>query len=639
MCGIAGFLDGPQDPESRTTAIQAMIAALRRRGPDERGFQLGRRTTLGHARLTILDLSSAGRQPMRNDDGSVWIAYNGEVYNYLEERRRLEAAGYAFRSTTDTEVLLAAYELDGPDFVRRLRGIFAFAIVDEREGPGRERLLLARDPLGVKPLLYARLRNGGLAFASELKSLLASGLLPRALDRESLRALLAFGSVPQPRTLVEGVSCLPAGHILSFGPEGERLRRFAHFEIDLHRDLSGLPYSQIVDRVDAALSESVAAQMVADVPVGAFLSGGVDSSLIVAMMQTLTSKPVRTFSVGFAGGASEDARLDEANAAEATAQLLGTDHARVDVRGEDLNDSLDDFIEALDQPSMDGVNSYFVSKAVGGDVKVALSGTGGDELFAGYPWFAQMRHASRPTARTRLRDLIRGSAPSGRRSFLEAYANLHRCFGDEGAASLMPRDRIERTMAGYLREADELPNAEALDRISVLCLNSYCRNQLLRDIDACSMHHGLEVRVPLLDQRLVELALSLPADSKLAPGATHDLGDSYDRAGVKRVLVDVARRRLPAEFFATRGKQGFNMPMAAWLKGPLAGRLRDATSSAQLGARGWLDAGAVEDVVTDFSVGRRPWTQAWILLLVELWADRVLYAKSGPAPTPARKMQ
>ncbi|HEU5460247.1 MAG TPA: asparagine synthase (glutamine-hydrolyzing), partial [Pyrinomonadaceae bacterium] len=380
MCGICGVWG-----EGRAE-VRAMVSALRHRGPDDSGVLEDTNVTLGMTRLAIIDVSRTGHQPMVSPDEQIRIVYNGELYNFREERTLLEKIGYTFRSTSDTEVVLRMYEHYGDDFLLRLRGMFALAIHDKRSG--RERLLLARDQLGIKPLLYTTMR-GRLIFASEIKALLASGLVAPEIDPVALRLLLTHGAIVQPHTILSGVKMLLPGHrlVVTQGYE-PRVERYWSLGLDRRPDLRTRSYDEQVDAVRSALEESVRLQMVSDVPLGAFLSGGVDSSLLVALMAKNTSgERLKTFSVGFE---AEGEHIDETDDAQATARFLGTDHRRVVVHGNDLRDRISQIAYHLDQPTVDGVNSYFVSMAARGYVTVAISGTGGDELFAGYPWFEQL---------------------------------------------------------------------------------------------------------------------------------------------------------------------------------------------------------------------------------------------------------
>jgi len=642
MCGICGF-SGPRDD----SALNAMVAALHHRGPDDSGTWMGLSASLGMARLAVLDLTAAAHQPMATEDGGIRLVYNGEVYNFSEQRRILELAGVEFRSTSDTEVVLRLYERYGDDFVVRLRGMFAIAILDARRGPGLERLVLVRDHLGVKPLLYAEV-NGRLVFASELKALLASGLVAPRIDPVALRTLLTYGSVLQPRTILGDVKALLPGHRLIVEQGTVRIERYWSLGLDRREGLRGRSYVEHVDAVAEALEASARMQLVSDVPLGAFLSGGVDSSILVSVMTKALGTPVKTFSVGFG---EEGALIDEAPDAERMAAHLGTNHTTSIVRGDDVRDRIIDIAAALDQPSVDGVNSYFVSLAARRDVTVAVSGTGGDELFAGYPWFITMAQESERWAREPWRGLAGSIVAAAARhpafdglvrrrgggrvhrlrqqSFVGAYAETYQIFGPVGAARLLTPEVAHTAGAGApphrdLAPIDELPHGSAIERVTALATRGYLTNQLLRDIDAVSMAHSLEVRVPYLDHVVVDTALSLPDAAKLGDVRNANAyGRTYRQTGAKRVLIDVGRRWLPPEF-DVQPKRGFAMPFDAWLRGPLAEVVDDALHPLSVRSRGLLDVATVATVRDRFQRGEASWAEPWLLMMLELWCRTVL---------------
>lgn len=633
MCGIAGSFQA-----ANRAAVQSMIGAMRHRGPDDNGLFADDKVIIAQARLAIIDTSSGGHQPMASEDGRVVIVYNGEIYNFRSERAVLEARGYTFQTNSDTEVVLKLYQEFGEGFLARLRGIFALAIYDRREG--RDALLLARDQFGIKPLLYTE-TGDGLVFASELKGILASGKVRRAVDHQALQQLLSLGSIYQPATLVSGVKSLPAAHLMRIDTDGIVIRRYWSYGLDRVAGLRSRPYQEQVDQFADLMRQSVRQQMVADVPVGAFLSGGVDSSLIVALMAREAGGHIKTFSVGFEPGADA---TDESHEAAQIAKLLETDHSRVEIAASDMVEHLRNFVQGLDQPSVDGLNSYFVSHAAAQHVTVSLSGTGGDELFLGYPWFANVERTIKETLRGNhgrvnrlLSRLPMGRAVAARlapreihpAAFHDIFARQYHCFGPDLAQELLSSQAREnvsfRTLGEDIADCDELRNAGWLDRSSVLCLNGYTRNQLLRDIDACSMVHSLEVRVPFLDVDIADFALSLPASSKIQiSDETFNPYASYSAAGVKRIVCDVARRYLPNEFFDTRAKRGFALPYGDWLKGPLADVLNDCLSRDSIIKAGLFNPDAVERVLSDFHAGRRPWSHPWLLMITELWRREVL---------------
>ena len=648
MCGICGFT-GPR----ADGALDAMVRALHHRGPDDCGVWESDSASLGMARLAVLDLTAAGHQPMATEDGAIQIVYNGEVYNFAAERQALEALGVRFRSGSDTEVVLRLYERYGDDFVVRLRGMFALAIWDRRRGPGRERLVLARDHLGIKPLLYSE-TAGRLVFASELKALLAGGLVAPTIDPAALRMLLTYGSVVQPRTMLRDVRALLPGHRLIVERGHARTERFWALGVDRMAGLRARSYAEHVDAIAEVLEESARLQLVSDVPLGAFLSGGVDSSILVAVMTKALGTPVKTFSVGFS---DEGSAMDETADAERMARHLGTDHTTSIVTGVDVRDRIAAIAAALDQPSVDGVNSYFVSMAARRDVTVAVSGTGGDELFAGYPWFITMAQQSEQWAREPWRALagsiVSAAAshrafdhllrqPGGGRvhrlrrgGFVGAYAETYQIFGPVGAARLLDPHVVPAAGAGTppdrdLAGLDQLPNGSAIERVTALAVRGYLANQLLRDIDAVSMAHSLEVRVPYLDPVVVDTALSLPDAAKLGDVRNaNPYGQTYRATGAKRVVIDVGRRWLPPDF-DVQPKRGFAMPFDAWLRGPLRDVLDDTLDAQVARQRGLLEPAGVERVHDRFQHGETSWPEPWLLMMLELWCREVLDASRRP---------
>jgi asparagine synthase (glutamine-hydrolysing) len=654
MCGICGIWGGTAGKE-----VHAMVSALHHRGPDDSGVLEDNKVTLGATRLAILDTTTAAHQPFVSPDGQIAMVYNGELYNFREERSLLEKLGYSFRSTSDTEVVLRLYEHYGDDFLLRMRGMFALAIYDKRS----DRLLLARDHFGIKPLLYASV-HGRFIFGSEIKALLASGLIANEIDPISLRLLLTHGAIVQPRTILRDVKMLLPGHrlILERGQE-PRIERYWSLRLNQHADLRAQPYEEQVKTIRKALEESVRLQMVSDVSLGAFLSGGVDSSLLVALMaKNSTEHRIRTFSVGFE---AEGEHLDETDHAENTARFLGTDHSRVVVRGEDVRDRIGRIAFDLDQPTVDGVNSYFVSMHARRGVTVAISGTGGDELFGGYPWFEQMafeemRHRAaswKSAAKSLLTSVARQPAfdplvplRGGYRfgnwrtdgGFLTRYYASNPMFEAPWTARLLAPDLRSAAQAGRspyydLAGIDELQQGSVIERVTGLCVRGYTANQLLRDIDASSMAHSLEVRVPFLDPVIADFALSLPDNAKIGidPRSSSDPRRSYREAGTKLILLDVAKDLLPSGY-DTRIKSGFSMPFNSWLKGPLRDVLLDTLSERTVAKRGLLEAQAVAGVRDQFLSGVGDWPQPWLLMMIELWAREVL--DSTPAEL-ARKRE
>lgn len=531
--------------------VGPVLAALRSRGPDDQGeWQhpvAGGLLQLLHTRLAIQDLTPAGHQPMQSADGRFSMVFNGEIYNAPELRQQLERHGVRFRSHSDTEVLLEGFARWGVALFPQLNGIFALAIWD---ATGQE-LTLARDRFGVKPLLWWRSPEAW-AVASELSVLRAAGLPVRPrLDRVALEQFWQWGAVQAPRTLVAGVQAVPPGHWARWcagdGPEQWQLQGYASWSGDTYSP-SDLSYAEAVAAVATALEQAVARQMLADVPVGAFLSGGLDSAALVALMMGKVATPVRTFSLGFAADDLSRGVVDERGLAAGTARHLGTQHQEVVLSQADVLAGMEAFWDAIDQPSVDGFNTFLVARAARAQgLTVAVSGLGGDELFAGYPVFerAWRFHTASDV----------GAGLMGRLPWrlLQRLGWQHRRFARGSVAALAAHRRLH---AGERPSAAELlPQELGLDpvaQLSRLELRGYMANTLLRDTDAVTMHHGLELRVPLLDNDLVELLLQLPSAYKFRSGSS------------KPLLWDAMADRLPADL-AQVPKRGFELPLARWL--------------------------------------------------------------------------
>ncbi len=622
MCGIAGILGTPD-----RDAVERMTAAMDSRGPDDVGSYADRWIALGHRRLSILDLSSAGHQPMSLADGKLWIVYNGEIYNFVELRRRLEARGRVFRSRSDTEVILALYEDMGTECVTLLRGMFAFAIWDRRtETPV---LFMARDHFGIKPLLYAEARDG-FVFASDLPGLSSSGRIPDAIDRVALLQFLTHGHVVQPRTILQGVRMLPPAHALTVRP-GAAPRLWRYWDLDHERSRAqsaGLSLEERVDRVRALLENATRSQMVSDVPLGAFLSGGIDSCALVALMTRAAGRPMHTYSVGFAGAG---AAIDETRDAERSAAALKTVHLNVPVTGREVAMELPEIARRLGQPTVDGVNMYFVSKAARRGVTVALSGLGGDEIFAGYSTFADLQRAWGPGAGrwSRLGAVLGRSGfwrmmprtearrawemRSLRRDLASDYMIRRMIRPPSVALELAGGEEPDREdLFAYLAE-DDARVTEILSRVSRLEMSLYMGSQLLRDADAASMAHSLEVRVPFLDLDLVEFAYGLPGEAQRGP--VESGGPSIG----KRALVLALQDLLPAWTYRTP-KRGFRMPFAEWLRGPLRPLAEETLRDAQFRSSGLLVDREIDRLWAGFLQGDSvPWTWVWTALMLALW--------------------
>lgn len=580
MCGIAGLLRTHGGTESEPL-LRTMLRAIAHRGPDDRGCWRSEsgQAAFAHARLSIIDPSAAGHQPMTVGDGRFTIVYNGEIYNYTAIRKALQASGVAFVSNTDTEVILRLYEMEGPAAIERLRGMFAFAIWDERE----RTCFLARDRFGIKPLFYHH-SGGQLLFASELRALLAAGV-PPAVDATAAYHFFRSGSVPEPNALIDGVRMLEAGHHFLWKDGKVVIRRYWNLSFpEEPRPADPVALTR------TALLDSISNHFVSDVPVGVFLSGGVDSTAIVALTRQFRRGELRTFSLTF-----PESPLDEGPEARRTAAHFGTTHHEWALHGNTARALFDDFIAAADQPSIDGFNTYCVCRlARQHDTKVVLSGVGGDELFGGYPSFgavpklvsaarlakfggALSRSAVRTAAVTvgsrvgRLEDLLTG-LPS-----LGAAYDVFRGIYSRREARMLAAHYTGRDPVLTADEHSPPNDPTPQDTVSRLELTRYMRNQLLRDCDVMSMASGVEVRVPFVDSSLFETIAALPARERLH---SH------------KWLLRKAVPELP-EWVTNRPKRGFFLPIASWLSNEWAGTIRDPKPPVQIAMDTWYRKWAV----------------------------------------------
>lgn len=634
MCGIAGTVGRVDDVAVERT--RHMLDAMVHRGPDQEGLwrtEGDEGAVLGHRRLSILDLSEAGRQPMVDPDTGVVIAFNGEVYNFAE--LRAELGPRRFQSTSDTEVVLAAYARWGEAAIDRLRGMFAIAVWDPRDAS----LLLARDRLGIKPI-YVAAAGGRFWFASELRALLASGAVERKLDDRALGSFLWHGFVPGPRTLVEGVRLMPAGSTLRVQSDGTPAAP-RHFW-ELPRPSSHHDHTTEADAVARArdeLERAVRMRLVSDVPLGIFLSGGVDSSVVAAMAQRSSSTPVTTFNIRF-----DEARYDESPFARDVARRLGTDHREVTLTEQSFAEHLDDALASIDQPTFDAINTYFVSRAVReAGITVALSGAGGDELFGGYTSFVDLpraQHAARmlghvpprlrgglARAATRAR-MGRGSEVhpqtrwgklddllATRGDVLGLYQVSYGLFTREMLRSLRLSKADDLRWGLEPERAEELTalvkDESPLAAISLLELSSFIGERLLRDTDAASMAVSLEVRVPLLDHAFVEAMSRVPDARRFHPLRKKQL--------LKEMIADQLD---PAVL--DREKAGFELPLAVWCKSRLSPRLRETLQDINLAHAIGLDGEAVARLWRAFEKGGPGvyWSRVWSLFVLMTWCRR-----------------
>ena len=595
MCGIAGTLSGASG-EAADQAMR-MQSLLAHRGPDDRGAwqSPGGHAAYVHTRLSIIDPSPGGHQPMTSDDGRFTITYNGELYNFGELRRTLQSQGVGFRSKSDTEVLLRLFEFAGPAFVEQLRGMFAFAIWDERE----RTCLLARDRFGIKPLYYHQ-ADDRLMFASEVRALVAAGA-SSTIDAQAAYEYFRSGSVPEPLTLYRSVRALEAGCYMIWSPAGVTFRQYWEPRFE-----AVTPAADPVTITRQAFLDSVSHHFVSDVPVGIFLSGGIDSSAIVAAARVTQPNQLRTFSVTF-----PDTPVDEGAEARRTAELFKTDHHEWALDARRARPLFDDFLAAVDQPSIDGFNTYTASRfARQYGAKVVLSGLGGDELFGGYPSFCEVPRLVRlgrwgSVARPATAAIAKLAASTGK-SRLRRLADLVRRRPNLDTAyqvfrGIYTRDEALGLTQHFVGDSAAVVDAidpktlyssdDSRDVISRLELTRYMRNQLLRDSDVMGMACGIELRVPFVDHELFEAVAQIPAAERLQPG--------------KRLLVQ-AMPELP-EWVTARPKRGFTFPMEQWFEGDWAGEF------------GHLNFSAAERIAP-----LDTWYRKWSVVAFEHWLQRPL---------------
>ena len=593
MCGIAGiFRPRGLIGDAERMALARMLEAERHRGPDGEGKHEDRGILLGHRRLAIIDLSSSGSQPMCNETEDVWLTLNGEIYNFVELRSELKALGHRFRSQTDAEVVLHGYEAWGMErLLPRLRGMFAFALWDSRE----RKLFLARDRFGIKPLYCARSRDL-LVFASEILAIAASGLVEVEPSESSLSAFLALGSVPAPETALKGVVSIPAAHYLEISREGEMTRCYG--------EPSGGASSE--EAIPSLLRDAVRSHLVSDVPLGVFLSGGIDSASLVAIASRFVEKPLKTLSIVL-----DDPALDESSYARIAAETYRTDHREVEVRAQDFQDALPDFFRAMDQPTVDGVNSYLISRAARkAGLSVVLTGLGGDEVFLGYPHFRRIRSLSRWLPWIPRPLLGRWSRYRPKIEYLRnpTPSNLYLVF----RGLFAPRE-IEELLPGASPRALAVGTDDPLDAAIELEFSHYLGNQLLRDTDVMSMAHSIEARVPFLDHPLVEGVRSLPYETKLRRGVN------------KPLLLSAIEPPLPREIW-DRPKRGFTLPFHRWMK-----EHRQDFTERTLGS-GLFQQDAVHKLWQSFTEGRAHWSRPWALVAYSAWRERVLGLRAKKEP-------
>ena len=627
MCGIAGLLSLGGKPVSQEE-VESMCDAMVHRGPNDAGYYAGTEAVIGMRRLSIIDIDG-GHQPVHNEDRTVWVVFNGEIYNFKTLRTSLERAGHRFYTDTDTEVIVHLYEQYGASCVDKMRGMFAFAVWDDR----RKTLLLARDRLGIKPLFYT-LVDGRLAFGSELKVVLQLPEVERKLNWSSVNYFFSGMTTPSDESIIEGVHKLKPGHLMTASArQGIRVRQY--WDVEFDPDYTKTE-EYFVERLRDLLEESVRLRLIADVPLGAFLSGGIDSSAVVATMSRISSGPVKTFSIGF-----PDKDYNELDYARKVARQFGTDHHEVIVDPNVLS-IIEDLPWFLDEPFGDSsaIPTYMVSKLAAENVTVVLSGDGGDELFAGYDKYVKERTERKleriPSALRRTAGFVGSMMKDGMkgRNFLrhlafdgaERYFDTNILFREIEKASLFAHDAYE-----YIKKEDprspwrsflESGRMHWLSALQYMDIKNYLPNDILTKVDRMSMAHSIEARVPLLDHKFVEFAATIPPELKLKGKTT------------KYIFKKAMEGILPDEILY-RSKRGFAIPLGRWFRGQLSLYVRDLLLSRKCLNRGLFQRSYIERLI-ELNDRKRPLDlQLWTLITFELWCRRFIdesaFCRSVPA--------
>ncbi|MBL7197990.1 MAG: asparagine synthase (glutamine-hydrolyzing) [Candidatus Omnitrophica bacterium] len=627
MCGICGIIDYGSRTDTKKQVLANMCAAIKHRGPDDEGIYIKGRAGLGHRRLKIIDLSDAGHQPISNEDGKLWLVFNGEIYNYRDLRQELENKGHIFKSNTDSETLIHLYEEYQEDCVKYLRGMFAFAIWDENQ----QSLLLARDRVGKKPLLYSY-ANGVFCFASEFLALLESGLIKKEINYDAIDYYLTFGYIPAPLTIYKGVFKLLPANILLL-KEG-KITTSQYWQLDYQKKID-ISEEDAQAEILSRLKEAVKLRLYSDVPLGAFLSGGIDSSTIVALMSEASSRKVKTFSIGF-----EEKEYSELKYARNIAQKFATEHYEFIVKPKAL-EVLPLLVERYGEPYADSscIPTYYVAKTTRDYVTVALNGDGGDELFAGYERYQGMVAAE---IYQRLPGLLKAIAGGAARLLPDSInpknrlRNLKRFIH---AVNLNPPERYLRWLgifenrfknetlytedfkkninnanpldylARYFNNAGRL---NIIDRVSFVDVNTTLPNDYLVKVDIAGMANSLEGRSPFLDHKFMEFVVSLPAEYRM-------------KGFIKKYILKKAIAGLVPKENIYRRKMGFGVPVGEWFRDELKGFLSDILLSEKAFSRGYFKAQAIKDMVNLHISKKKDYSlQLWSLLMLELWHRRFI---------------
>jgi asparagine synthase (glutamine-hydrolysing) len=634
MCGIAGFVD-PTSPNSiREQAVLSMCQAMIHRGPDDTGMLSRSGATIGMRRLAIFDPNN-GHQPMTTPDGRYSIVFNGAIYNFRTLQDELESAGWSFRTRCDTEILLAALVHWGEDCLKRIRGMYAFALWDSAE----ESLMAARDPFGIKPLYFHR-KGPRLILASEVGAMLSSGEVNTEIDPASVSDYLAWLAVPAPRTIYKDILSLGPGECLKFKAGELTTRAFWSFRSMAPVSNPCKSRPEFIRELRERLEDTIRAHVLADVPVGAFLSGGLDSAVVAGLMSRVSGNALKTFSIGF-----EENGFSEADEAEASARYFGAVHHTRILTGDEVARDIDNILAAFDQPTGDGVNTYYASQAAEqGGVKVALSGLGGDELFGGYSSFSAVPAIARRLPAWRslpgpIRSVVAGALAHGgtrARKLSDILANAtdanevaslqRRVFSESSRHSMLSPDiwaRLEKTPPFHPKLENlraDLPVNDLFKLVSSWEVRTYMADVLLRDSDVMSMRHSLELRVPFIDKPLIEWLWQQP--SRFMDDSRHP----------KAALVDATTDILPPGLLK-RKKWGFTLPFAIWMRGDLRPFLEDVFSSASIDQSGLFSTGPVQQRWREFLSGGddREWSRIWSLAVLVAFVNRRTSLSSPPA--------
>ncbi len=629
MCGIVGiYSEKKRTREDMTRSIHTMAACLEHRGPDDHGYHVDGNIALGHRRLSIIDLET-GKQPIFNEDRSKCIIFNGEIYNYEEIKSELVQKGHCFASASDTETIIHAYEEWGEECVHKLRGMFSFCIWDSR----RETILLVRDRLGEKPLFYAHY-NGDFVFSSEMKSILADPRFDRAIDEEALGAYFTFSYIPAPLTIYRNIKKLPPGHLLLYKKGQVRIQQY--WDVSFKPD-SQKTETQFIHEFMELLNESVRLQLRSDVPLGAFLSGGIDSSTVVALMSRANSRPVNTFTIGFGGNVG--GFDDERKYARLVAETYKTNHREHEVLP-DVGGLIEKIVRAFDEPFADDstVPSYFVSQLARRNVTVALSGLGGDEMFCGYERYLgfQMGQiynkipgmirekmirrlieelpelSSGNHTVNHMKRFVRSSSSDIGQRYFGFVSKIHKKYKDvlfsgQGKHYNEGLDAVEKRFVDLFNDA---PADDPLNKVFYSDIKTYLPEDILACTDRLSMHHSLEVRVPFLDYKLVEYCATIPPEMKI-------------KLLKKKYLLKKGVSGLLPKAVLDHKKQGFVGPMTRWLQTHLKELTLNTLSKKNLGKHGLFNDKTIENILMDHYNGREiNDTLIWSLVIFQTWHDR-----------------